>query len=87
MRLFNGFLHAMGCTQRAARGTNPGAAMVAAAIEYGLSAPADLRLYRLALLQGAMRRPAHFNSVVSDTPNTISTITGTKTLSISNTLA
>src|ERR1041385_4653837 len=42
---------------------------------------------RLAWLQGAMRRPAHFSNDVSDTPSTISTITGTKVLSIANTLA
>ena len=42
---------------------------------------------RLAWLQGAMRRPNHFSKDVSETPSTISTITGTKVLSISKTLA
>ena len=49
--------------------------------------PKRIAAQRLALLQGAMRLPTHFNMVVSDTPSTINTITGTNTLSISNTLA
>jgi|KBSSwiStaDraftv2_1062776.scaffolds.fasta_scaffold25378_6 hypothetical protein len=43
--------------------------------------------YRLALLQGAIRRSSNFSTEVSETPRTISTITGTNVLSISNTLA
>src|SRR6185437_14219334 len=47
----------------------------------------EVAAYRLALLQGATRRPNHFSNVVSETPRNISTITGTKVLSISKLLA